>query len=54
MVSDNTQVGCGILTMPSWYEGAQSVQENIQNTITPLAAAWTIDTCRMGPCFHIV
>lgn len=35
MVSDNTQVGCGILTMPSWYEGAQSVQENIQNTITP-------------------
>ncbi len=51
MVSNNTQVGCGVLTMLNWYK---SCHENIPHTITPPPAPWTVETRQDDPCFHVL
>jgi len=47
MVSNNSQVGCGIQTMLNWYSGAQSVQyfSQLDNKVL-------ITLCGMKPAYH--
>ncbi len=48
MVSNNTQVGCGVLN------NAQLVQKNIPHTITPPPPAWTVETRQDGSMLHVL